>query len=371
MIPNTAHFLWLGDELPWANALSVYSATRRGGFERIVLHHDQEPTGSPGWSLIHACKDVELRLLNPARALGDLGQLGRALAELVDRLEQGAARSNVLRVAILAREGGVYLDMDTITLAPFGSLLWTGVFAGTEHIVLTPEVARSRHPGEMLSAGLRIAMRDLYRRLPRGYLAFQDIAHGYPLAVNNAVLGMQKGHPFAHDLLRAMVEMARPQQVRRYALGPHLLEAIIERYEGDDLSVHGPERFSPLPPEISEHWFRNNPAPDLTEVLSPLTVLAHWYESVRNAEIVPRIDRAFVQKNAHRQLFSALAALILGEEPNPADRQCDRVPAESSMKGLDAPWPPNLLPRCHPGDDFSPSFDPIVSTGHWTLPIAR
>ena len=47
MIPGRAHFVWLGEKLPFLYALAVASAAERGGFERVVFHHgdslDREP----------------------------------------------------------------------------------------------------------------------------------------------------------------------------------------------------------------------------------------------------------------------------------------------------------------------------------------
>ena len=76
-----------------------------------------------------------------------------------------------------------------------------------------------------------------------------------------------------------------------------------------DLTVHGPEVFYPLGPEMSRHWFhlRAGRARDLQRVLLPETRVVHWYSSADSGRVTARIDPAYVRDNAERQLFSALA----------------------------------------------------------------
>ena len=45
-IPLTAHFVWFGAALPWVNVLALRSAAERGGFDRVVLHHDEDLTAN-------------------------------------------------------------------------------------------------------------------------------------------------------------------------------------------------------------------------------------------------------------------------------------------------------------------------------------
>lgn len=306
-IPNTAHFVWLGSHLPWVYGLALRTAAQRGGFERVVLHLTDDASGSPGFALAASTELVETRRIDPREALWWASPRGADLVELYSRLRAPAARSNMLRLAILAAEGGVYLDTDTITVSSFSPLLGAGAFCGLERIALPVATRRSRAPGPWIRAGIRIAVRDLLRRSPTGWHGFGLIADRFPAAANNAVLGARPGHPLVLGMLAQMLELPARRQVARYALGTGLLQEAVAAYQGADLVVHPPQRFYPLPPEISEHWFRLRQRLDLDRILDPDTVVVHWYASVRIARITSQIGPSYLRANAPRQLFSALA----------------------------------------------------------------
>ncbi|MCP4603763.1 MAG: glycosyl transferase [Proteobacteria bacterium] len=307
MIPNTGHFIWLGKNFPWVYMLAVRSAALKGGFERVVFHHEDELSHEPYWDEFVSTPGIEHRRIQPPDVLRETGPRGRELAALYDRLTEPAAKANMIRAAVLAIEGGVYLDTDTITLKPLSPLLDTGVFCGVEHIALPFDVMESRNPMVWAKAGFQLLARDLCRRLPNGWRWFRRIESFYPAAVNNAVLGARAHHPFIMDLLETMVTMPPKKQLVRFSLGTNLLQAKVADYREDDFQIHSPSRFYPLAPEISQHWFRMVDNPSLDEVVKPETTVVHWYASVHTKNVVPKIDPSYVRLNAHRQLFSALA----------------------------------------------------------------
>ena len=309
MIPPVAHFIWYGGQLPWVHALAIRSAHDRGGLERIVLHHADDLSGTPWWPELARLPRFEARRIDvPALARASGGD-APAIERLLASLGPPAARANVLRAAILAGEGGLYLDLDTVTIADLSGLLSAaGVLCGQERVVFPAWVKRSRHPGVRLRALALGALRDVLRRVPDGWRAFRRVEDLYPLAVNNAVLGTARAHPFVLGLLDAMVSMPARRRTVRFALGTHLLQERVRRYAGADLAVQPPSVFYPLAPEISEHWFRRTRRPDLAGALGPDTRVVHWYASVRTERLVPQINPAWVRRHATRQLFSALAA---------------------------------------------------------------
>jgi hypothetical protein len=306
MIPATAHFIWLGSSFPWVYGLAARSAAQRGGFCRVVLHHEQPLEQTPGYQLALASDAVEARPLEPEALFLPLPR-GKQLFELYRRLTQPAARSNMLRCAILYREGGVYLDTDTVTVADYGPLLAVGAFCGRESIALPGTLYGRRHPGPWMRAGALLAARELCRILPRGYRAFRRIEGLYTAAVNNAVLAAAPEHPLIAAMLDGMLALSPSQQLVRFALGTHLLQRKVAEYSGDDLEIHEPALFFPLGPEISQHWFRHQRRVRVEELLHERTVTVHWYASVRTSKLVPRIDARYVAENAERQPFSALA----------------------------------------------------------------
>jgi hypothetical protein len=156
-------------------------------------------------------------------------------------------------------------------------------------------------------------VRDLCRRLPRGYRAFRRIERFYGTAPNNAVLGAEARNPFVEELVGRMQTLPKTERRARYALGVHLLQRAVTDWSGTGLYVERPERFYPLGPEISEQWFRRYDAVDANEVVSTETLLVHLYASVRVKESLERLDPGWVRAHEKTELFSNLAAPILDE----------------------------------------------------------
>ncbi len=309
-VPVVAHFLWFGQDFPWVHWLALFSAAQRGGFDRVLLHH-ADPISGPVWEAALAIPGVEARHLDAEGLVAAAGPFGPSLVDLLRRLTAPAARANVVRAALLHREGGVYLDLDTVTVRPVAPLLAdAAVFCGLERLSFPDDPWRRLHPGRLAAAWTRTAVRDLLRRVPDGWRGFRRIEGWYPTAPNNAVLGARAGHPFVGELLERMVRLPERRKLVRFALGTHLLEHAVAEYRGDDLRVLPPEVFYPLGPEISEHWFRRSSA-GLDELLPAATRVVHWYASVRTRRVVPRLSPAWVADHAGQEPFSTLAASVL------------------------------------------------------------
>ncbi len=305
--PVVAHFVWFGRDFPWVHWLALFSASRRGGFDRVLMHH-ADPIGGPHWEAALAIPGVEARRLDAEGLVAAAGPVGPKLVDLLRRLSAPAARANVVRVALLLREGGVYLDLDTVTVRPVAPLLAdAGVFCGLERLAFPDDPRRRVHPGRLAAAWTRTAVRDLLRRVPDGWRAFRRIEDRYPTAPNNAVLGGRAGHPFLAELLERMARLPLRRSLARFALGTHLLEHAVEDYRGHDLRLLAPEVFYPLGPEISEHWFRRSSA-RLDELTTEATRVVHWYAAVRTRRGGPRLSPAWVAEHAGREPFSTLAA---------------------------------------------------------------
>jgi hypothetical protein len=307
VIPNVAHFIWFGDALPWVHRVALLSAARAGQFSRVVLHHEPSLV-SKELTELRKVRAFEARPIDANHLFRSAGVDPSALKQLYARLVQPAARANLLRAVILAAEGGVYLDTDTITVATFAPLREAEVFCGAERVVFPAELLRHGSLAATARAYGLTLLRDFMRRLPDGHRVFRRVERLYSLAPNNAVLGARANQPFMLALLDGMLRLSRDQQLQRYALGTHLLQETVAKFRGGGLVVHPPEVFYPLGPEISQHWFRIRRHVDLSSVLSPETRLVHWYASVRTRKLVPRIDPTYVQRYEKRQLLSALLA---------------------------------------------------------------
>jgi hypothetical protein len=312
MIPSIAHFIWLGESLPWVHSLALRSALRRGGFRRVVLHHSHDLTRQPWWPDVASEPAFEARRLDAGAALEGCAGFGGALNDLYRDLPDARARANVLRMALLSNEGGVYLDTDTLTLRPFEDLLARGgAFCGVERLVFPAALSGSSAPGRFALALARHLVRDGLRRLPGGWRWFRRIERFYPVAVNNAVFGAAAGSAFVTELLARMLAIPRRRRAVRYELGTTLLQRAVAEYRGQELVVHPPRVFYPLGPEISEHWFKRSDPGALSQVLSPETRVVHWYASVRTARFTRAANPSYVRAHAGKQLFSALAAQVL------------------------------------------------------------
>lgn len=313
-IPSIAHFVWYGTKLPYLHALAIRSAATHGGFESVRLHHADPLDELPHVRALRDLASFALVRLDDRALCDETG--GPALADLLVALRSPVARSNLVRTALVYRDGGVYLDMDTLTIGSFDEVRGRAPgFLGAERIVFPAKVVASWDPRVKGKAYLKTAVRDLYRRMPHGYRYFRRIEDRYHLAVNGAVFGAVAGHRFCEQYLTAMTEVPSSRWNKPHALGTHLLQSVYEQYAGDDLHVFPPPYFYPLPPEISAHWFRSyRNGADPMEVLDPRTRCVHWYASVRTKKIVTTVDEQRLRHTAGQQLFSALAIRVLDGE---------------------------------------------------------
>jgi hypothetical protein len=312
-IPQSAHFIWFGAAFPWVNVLAVRSAALRGELERVTLHHDSDLRATPHYRELVETPGVELVRLEPKALFERAGQFGGELARAFATITLPAVRSDLVRLALLYVEGGIYLDTDTITIAPLGPLC-EGVeaFCGFEHIVFPADVRASLNPFIRGAALARSLVRDGLRRVPHGYRAFAAIQSVFPSAVNNAVFASAAGGGFITRLLSDLVELPAARQATLFAIGPHLLQSAARDFAPPALQVFPPSVFYPLGPEICEHWFRKQTHPDLTSVLSRDTRVVHWYRSNRTDALTPAIDPDYVRAHAGEQLWSALALPFVG-----------------------------------------------------------
>jgi hypothetical protein len=308
MIPSVAHFVWLGTRFPWLNALAVVSAAKAGGFERVVVHASDDLDGAPYARDLRRFPSIEIRPIELGWLARRAGQPASRVRALYDDMTSAAARSDVLRTLVLAAEGGVYLDVDTVTIAPFDALRASPAFVGQEWICF-PEWSTRRH--SMIERGRAYglsALRSVLALLPEGHLLFARVQHLYSLAVNNAVLGSEPGHPFIRTYLEAMLSLPAAVARKRYAIGPELLARVCRERAASGIAVLPPRYFFPLGPVISESWWARSKEADLASVLSDETVTVHWYASVRSKKLAESVDPAYVRQHRDRQLFSKLAS---------------------------------------------------------------
>lgn len=314
-IPAKLHFCWIGPSLPWAYAFAVLSAAERSELPEIILHHTDVLEDGREIQALKQEKRVQLSQIEPitflTKTAACLG-LDDLLVKLYQRLDSPVMRSDVLRAAILYMQGGIYADLDTITVSSLLPLTAGPTFVGSEFIVWPRSVRTSR---SVLLLGRHLVldlMRKLCRSVPDGWRLFKRLEPFYSLGINNAVMGAEARSPLLAAYLRAMVELPRERQSQPYALGPHLLGDTVAQDKSDTLVIQEPHVFYPLAPEISEHWFRTVRNVSLAQALPPETCIVHWYASVRTRSKIATIDPRYITNNQGSQLYSALVSSCIG-----------------------------------------------------------
>ncbi len=300
MIPARVHFCWIGTSLPWAYVFAILSAAERSELPEIILHHTDVLEDGAELRALRNASRVQLSRIDPLACLAETGRrlgVGGELVVLYQGLDSPVMRTDVLRAAILYLQGGVYLDLDTVTTASLLPLLDTPQFVGTEFIVWPHVVRASRSPIVWARHLILDLLRKILRRMPHGWRTFKRVEKFYFRGVNNAVMGAE-----ANSSL----------------LSEYLLQEVVDRYQQDDLIVEEPEVFYPLPPRISEQWFRIDRNARLDAVLSAKTRVVHWYASVRTKSRVALIDPKYVQEHRERQLYSALVCSCIRNLPDAA-----------------------------------------------------
>ena len=118
-IPSVVHFVYaLRRNAPfgWGQYVAIRSALAVHRPARALFHHFWEPSG-PWWDLVRQ----ELAMVRHEVERVEHGE-GRCLSH-------HAHRADWLRLQALVREGGLYLDMDTISLRPLPAAVRASEFA--------------------------------------------------------------------------------------------------------------------------------------------------------------------------------------------------------------------------------------------------
>jgi len=317
-IPAKIHFCWIGDHLPWAYVFAILSAADQSELPEIILHHTDFLEDDAGLQALKHKPGVYLSRLEPLAYLGHVGEMigvGDDLSDLYRKLERPVMRSDVLRAAILYVEGGIYLDLDTVTVTSLLPLLNETAFVGSEFLVWPQQHGRARSPFLLVRQLILNALRKICRKLPRGWVLFKRIERFYFQSVNNAIMGSELQSTFISDYIQSMLHLPHERQLARYALGPHLLQEVAARHSGSDLTIYEPTIFYPLAPEISEHWFRISSMMKLGKVLSRQTRVVHWYASVRTNQRITQITPDYIRKHRKRQMYSALVHAAIKDLP--------------------------------------------------------
>ena len=305
-IPSRLVFIWFGDHFPFSSVLAVRSAVRQcRPAETLVLHRGLSPS-STGVAEIKA--EPSVRLVEAGSEwFENLPERCGGLGELFQCLEDPAARANLLRLAVLYQLGGIYLDLDTLTLRDLRPLRRYPAFCGLERLTKPVGVAQAPTPAQLLLVQARQKVRGWCARRGDGAALFRTVERLYPTAANNAVLGAAPHNPAIGTALRLIAEMTDAQRRLRFAMGTHLLQRVTQNRSQPDIEVLEPGYFYPLGPRISTHWFWPGSASRVATLVRPNTHVIHWYASSKR-EHAEAITSQYVHQRRHDVAFAALAS---------------------------------------------------------------
>jgi hypothetical protein len=311
VIPDRFHFVWSGRRIPYFARLAVQSVLVAEPAARVDLHifGDEPGPGELDW--LARQSRLTVQRFDPQTDFEGLGMPARALHALYERIAPTAvsARANLVRLAVLARFGGIYLDTDILVVAPFADLRAQSAFVGEERVLsidnawqagerslamVGPSLAwgvgrTAAFAGSVLRSSLlwRVA-----RRLESRWQTTQ---------VNNAVIGARPGARFVRRLLEAALE-ADPSV--RFALGPALIDRVA-REPAAEVTILPSDVFYVVPPSYSFRFFVGGPL-----ALPPHTRLLHVVSSNHRA-LLASLDATTIRRRIARGPYYASAANVL------------------------------------------------------------
>ncbi|MCE9580166.1 MAG: hypothetical protein K8W52_44025 [Deltaproteobacteria bacterium] len=315
-IPRRFHFLWSGARFPYFARLAIESALVAEPDAQIDVHLFAAPPATAHFAAIAHHPRVRIAILDPARAFDGLGLDGGALRAAFALIPAGAlsAQSNLLRYAVLARHGGIYLDTDVLVVRGFDDLRHHDAFAGQEQVLVIDEPwqAGERAPwmiGPALAwaAGrslARLATRWSQPRLARVAAWLEPRWQG--LALNNAVLGARPGAAFVRHLLQRATEV---DATIRYRLGPTLITEVA-RANRRDLAILPPAAFYAVPPSYSFRFFDGGPFAIPAEA-RVLHVVSSNHAALLGA-LEPEVVRRRATRGTYYQVAEAIGARVAG-----------------------------------------------------------
>lgn len=314
MIPNRYHFVWFGRDFPFTHALAIRSLAATCAPEAIVIHGSEDLVGQPHFDEVAADVPVLIqRRLDIDQLLAgcqgfDVAEL-RAVYLALQAQQRWAALSDILRYLVLLREGGVYLDFDTLTVRDMRPVLQScRGFCGRERILVPARVFRGRRWTSYLRTAPLDLLRQICAHMGAGIDWWKSIEHLYPAAINGAVLGLEAGHALAREALQAVPRLVPELRHRRPAIGPDLLQDLVDGQQRVDVKVFDPPAFYPLGPTMAAHYFRKakNVEALAGKVVVPATYVVHWYNDNLQKQHRPT-DAQELRSLADRQLFACIA----------------------------------------------------------------
>lgn len=242
-VPNIIHFIWLtgpnSREFSYINYLAVKAAAKVHKPDKLLMHCNSPPENNCHW--ISASKYFTLVICDPPTECGGTP------------LEYVQYQSDVLRMHILLKEGGIYIDTDMILLRPLYDLM-------DAKLTLTEESPSSIANGVILAepdaSFLHVWLYAMPKALKSPTWAYHavvlpvDLSHRFPQLVTIR----DRSYFFPLDLKRNYLCETDPQQVEESLsrIGPAHGIHVYESYWREQLAsitpeiMNGPSLFAKL-----------------------------------------------------------------------------------------------------------------------------
>lgn len=129
------HFIWLTQlgsrPFSYINSLAIRAAAKHHPDEQIIMWCNEEPRHNPNWYMV---KDLfEVRPIEMPTEIGGVA------------LEHVQYKADVLRLEILQKLGGIYLDTDSLLLKPLSPLVGPDMVLARESsdsLAMSPIIAK-------------------------------------------------------------------------------------------------------------------------------------------------------------------------------------------------------------------------------------
>jgi hypothetical protein len=258
-------FIWSGDRFSLLFRIAVSLVSCHHPDARVVVYVVGPSPTSVHFQALLEDGTAEVVALDPAEVLGRLPLALSGAADVYSRLPRAshAARSNILRYALLHDHGGVYLDTDVLTVARFPDLdgvdaaigletVWSGDrrrVSGDRTVWMSPTtcawaLAYSAVRCDSLLASGRLGVAGRIDRFGHAWTELQ---------ANNAVLASSPRSQFIAEVLAGIGEV---DSAIRYSTGPTLVHDVLSGTNAN-VRVFGPDVFYSIPPGQSFRLFED------------------------------------------------------------------------------------------------------------------
>jgi Glycosyltransferase sugar-binding region containing DXD motif len=310
-VPRRYLLVWMGPSFPYVGRLAVESIVQSDPDAEVEIHVHGELPLSSDLARLRGLDAVSLRHVDLDTVFAPFPR-GAALRLLFDAVPANAhaARSNLLRYALLYESGGVYVDFDVLVRKPLADLGGGRAFVGAEQVWAHDQAREEgRWTASMVPATAGWALAWALRRgdcklnggraqLARRLQVLNPLWSR--LQPNNAVIGAP---PESHFIMLLLDYALEVDPTVRYALGPALVSKVIADHPRSAVVL--PQRvLYPVPPGESFRFFE-----DRTLTIAKETALIHYVAS-NHRELLAGIVEGDERFAGRSEVFWALGAEV-------------------------------------------------------------